>query len=156
MGCCESQSPTAARGSTTSMLSISRGQRRVSFLLCHMFVNLFELFSSNNLLIPSEEFPQWILVWFSTPLLKGMLFLPVQYNPCRVCTNSGPYNPLPVLQVGNSSNQAYLLIYFRKLYKVLLKHSLPPFADFPLPRLYHSIQCMKFMYKLWFSLHFKY
>lgn len=30
---------------------------------------------------------------------------------------------------------------------------MPPFADFPLPRLYHSVQ---FMYKLWFSLHFKY
>lgn len=107
MECCESQCLLQQLYNFHAK-HLSGRERLVSFLLCHMFLNLFELFSSNNLLIPSE----WILVWFSTPVLKGILFLPVQYNPCRVCTSSGPYNPLPVLQVGNSSNQAYLLMFF--------------------------------------------
>lgn len=37
----------------------------------------------NSLLTPSEEFPLWILVWFFTPLLKGILLLPLQYSPCK-------------------------------------------------------------------------
>lgn len=123
---------------------------------------IWTFFSSSNLFIPSEVFPQWILVCFSTPVLKGILFLPVQHNlqesvPTLVLIILSQYYRWEIPQ----TKFMYLWGFFQITFKYFKRHSFKailasicrlPFVK-ALPQ-YTTYEI--YVQVMVFSLHFKY